>query len=123
VTEAPRVALLVPNLFLRIPLETAIRNAGAQAVAVPDTAQALAGGFAAVVLDLGAAGDDAPAAIAALVRAGAGVLAFAPHVESEKLAAARRAGAVALARSAFLARLPELLALVLKPGGGEGVPR
>ncbi|HUK13134.1 MAG TPA: hypothetical protein VLW17_07510 [Thermoanaerobaculaceae bacterium] len=121
--ETPRVALLVPNLFLRIPLESAINNAGAQPVAVLDTAQALAGGFAAVVIDLGAAGGDVPAAIAALVRAGAGVLAFAPHVETERLAAARRAGAVALARSAFLARLPELLALVLKPSGDEGVRR
>jgi hypothetical protein len=38
------------------------------------------------------------------------VLAFGPHVRAEALAAARRAGAVALPRSAFLARLPELLA-------------
>jgi len=113
--EAPRIALLAPNLFLRIPLETAIRNAGAQPIAIVQAADALHHGCRAVVLDLDAVGDGASEAITALVHGGIGVLAFGPHVDAARLAAARRAGAVALPRSSFLARLPELLALVLAP--------
>jgi len=114
VADAPRVGVLVPNLFLRIPLETAIRNAGAQPFPLPDAAAALDHGCCGVVLDLDALGGDMAAAVGALTKAAITVLAFGPHVEAERLAAARRAGAVALPRSAFLARLPELLALVLK---------
>jgi hypothetical protein len=114
VAETPRVGVLAPNLFLRIPLEAAIRDARAQPVALADALRALDGGFRAVVLDLDVLGDDAPAVIAELVRSGIAVLAFGPHVEGERLAAARKVGAVALPRSAFLARLPELLALVLR---------
>ncbi|MFI5166126.1 MAG: hypothetical protein ACHQQS_05875 [Thermoanaerobaculales bacterium] len=111
--ETPRVGVLAPNLFLRIPLEAAIRNAGAQPIALDAPAQALDQNCRAVILDLPAAGDSAPVAIASLIRAGLGVLAFGPHVEGERLAAARRAGAVVLPRGAFLSRLPELLDLAL----------
>ena len=111
--DAPRVGVLVPNLFLRIPLETAIHNAGAQPLPLVDAAAATDQRCRAVVLDLDAAGGDVTAVIGALIKAGIAVLAFGPHVGAERLAAARRAGAVALPRSAFLARLPELLELVL----------
>jgi hypothetical protein len=119
VAETPRIGVLAPNLFLRIPLEAAIRNAGAQPITLDAPAQALDQNCRAVVLDLPAAGDGAPAAIASLIRAGLTVLAFGLNVDAERLAAARRAGSVVLPRSAFLTRLPELLALALGRGGRD----
>jgi hypothetical protein len=112
--DEPRVGLLVPNLFLRVPIEAAIRGAGAQPVFVADAKQAHEAGCKAAVLDLDVAGADPSAIVGELTRAGIAVLAFGPHVEAEKLASARRAGAVALARSAFLGRLPELIASALR---------
>jgi hypothetical protein len=107
------VALFIPNLFLRVPVESAVRAARRRPVTVAGPGQALEAGCPVVVIDLEAAGDSAPAAIGSLVQAGVTVLAFGPHARAEELAAARRAGAVALPRSAFLARLPELLATAL----------
>jgi len=111
VASAPRVAVWIPNLFLRVPVEEAVRTAGGIPVPVAGAAEATTQGCAVAVVDLDAAGTAALTAIAALTRAGVVVLAFGPHVEAEALAAARRSGAVALPRSAFLARLPELLAM------------
>jgi len=110
VASTPRVGVWIPNLFLRIPVDSAVRTAGGWPVTVAGESAAAGQGCVVAVVDLDAAGVAAPAAIAAMTRAGIVVLAFGPHVEAEALVAARRAGAVALPRSAFLARLPELLA-------------
>jgi adenine/guanine phosphoribosyltransferase-like PRPP-binding protein len=110
VADGARVALFVPNLFMRVPVESAVRSAGLEPHTVASPEMAGDAGCPVAVVDLEAAGETAPAAIAALTRAGIVVLAFGPHVRAGELAAARQAGAVALPRSAFLARLPELLA-------------
>jgi hypothetical protein len=116
VPERERVGVLVPNLFLRTAVETAIREQDAQPVSIGSAEAALAARFRAVVIDLDAAGTKPSEAIRTLARAGITVLAFGPGVDGERLAAARLAGAVALPRPAFLARLPELLALALPSG-------
>lgn len=108
--EAALVGLFIPNLFLRVPVEGAVRAARLEPRALADPGQAAGVGCRIAILDLDACGSGAPEAIAALGRAGVAVLAFGPHVRVEELAAARRAGAVALPRSSFLVRLPELLA-------------
>jgi hypothetical protein len=113
VADAIRVAVLVPNLFVRVTVESAVRAARLVPVAVASAVQAREEDCRVAIVDLEASGIDAPAAIAALVGGGIVVLAFGPHVRAEALAAARQAGAVALPRSAFLARLPELLATAL----------
>jgi hypothetical protein len=113
VAESARVALFIPNLFLRVPVESAVRAARLEPHAVTSPEQAGGAGCRVAIFDLEAAGEGAPLAIAALTRAGIAVLAFAPHVRAETLAAARRAGAVALPRSAFLAQLPDLLVTAL----------
>jgi hypothetical protein len=110
-----RVAVLVPNLFLRAPIDMAIAGAGAVPVTLTGPDDPAVAECAAVVADLGALGDD-PGSVARLVRRGAPVLAFGPHVEADALAAARRDGAMVLPRGAFLARLPELLADALGAG-------
>jgi hypothetical protein len=69
-----------------------------------------------VIADLDALGSDPAAAIRAIAATGATVLAFAPQGQGERLTEVRAAGAVALPRSVFLQRLPELLAAVLGPG-------
>ncbi len=113
--ENERVGLLIPNLFMRVPVEAALRGrADVVALAGPDAAAAT--GCNAVIADLDALGADPAAAVRLLVAAGVTVLAFGPHVEGAKLAAARAAGAVVLPRSAFLENLPELLATVLRDG-------
>ncbi len=80
-------------------------------VEVIRTSGALAGRAPALFLvDLDA--DDALPAIASCRSAapGARIVAFGPHVEAKLLAAAREQGAdEALARSAFVRRLPEML--------------
>jgi len=111
-TESPRVGVLVPNLFLRVPVDAAVRSAGAEPVTV---AGAAAAGSAPrlLVVDLEALGDDAGAVVRRLVDGGKDVLGFGPHVKAQMLAACRAAGAVVLPRSVFLARLPDLLAAAL----------
>ncbi len=116
--ESQQVGLLVPNLFLRVPVEAAVRAAGFRAVTVPDADRAAASSCGVVIADLEALGGDPAAVVQALVSAGKTVLAFGPHVQGEMLAAARAAGAVVLPRSVFLERLPEILAATL----GQGVP-
>lgn len=111
--EAAPIGLLVSNLFVRVPIEAAVRAVGLRALPLIDAGQASAAECTVVIADLGAIGADPPAAVRALVEAGKTVLAFGPHVQGEILAAARAAGAVVLPRSIFLARLPELLAAVV----------
>lgn len=112
------VALVIPNLFMRVPVESAVRAVGAEPRAVPDPPAALAAGCGVVVVDLDALGADPVTAVRTLTRAGRVVLAFGPHVQGERLAQVRAAGAVALPRSAFLPRLPELLEVALASAGG-----
>ncbi|MGE5234847.1 MAG: hypothetical protein ACM3O7_00690 [Acidobacteriota bacterium] len=107
--EARGVALLVPNLFTRIPVEGAVRAAGAEPVAVTSAAAAQKVGCRILIVDLDAPGAPTPDEISALTGGGVTVLGFGPHVEAARLAAARQAGAVVLPRGAFLARLPQLL--------------
>ncbi len=112
-----RVAILVPNLFLFAPVEIAVRGAGAQPVSVGEPEAAAAEGCGVLVVDLEALGESAAAQLAPVCASGIVVLAFGPHVEGETLAAVRAAGAVALPRSAFLPRLPELLKVALATAG------
>ncbi len=114
--EGPRVGVLVPNLFLRVGMDAAVQAGGGQVFGLADPASAVIAGCAVVIADLEALGPDPAAAIRAIAATGATVLAFGPHVQGERLAAARAAGAVVLPRSVFLQRLPELLAAVLGPG-------
>jgi hypothetical protein len=109
VGEDTQVGIVVPNLFLRVPVEAAVRSAGFRPVPLADLAHALGSSCRVVVTDLEAVGGEPAAAVRSLVGAGKTVLAFGPHVQGEMLAAARAAGAVVLPRSVFLARLPELL--------------
>jgi len=113
VGEAGPIGLLVPNLFVRVPIEAALRAAGLRALPLADAGRASGSECTVVIADLGALGVDPAAAVRALVGAGKTVLAFGPHVQGEMLAEARAAGAVVLPRSIFLARLPELLAAVI----------
>jgi hypothetical protein len=110
----------VPNLFLRVPVEAAVRAAGFLPVPVADAAQGSGIGAEVVIADLDAVGDDPVAAVRMLVAAGKTVLAFGPHVKAEMLSSARAAGAVVLPRSVFLERLPELLRAAL--GGARVEP-
>jgi hypothetical protein len=109
VGENTLVGMLVPNLFLRVPVEAAVRAAEFHAVVLAHAGQAVSSRCRIVIVDLEALGDDPADAVRSLVAAAKVVLAFGPHVQGELLAAARAAGAVALPRSAFLERLPELL--------------
>lgn len=111
--RAGRVAILVPNLFLFVSVETAVNGAGAQPVTIREPEAAEREGCEVLVVDLDALGEGAAARLQPVCAAGVVVLAFAGHLEGAKLAAARAAGAVALPRSAFLPRLPELLTLAL----------
>jgi len=117
---ATRVAILVPNLFLFVPVEVAVRGAGAQPVPVQEPEAALEEECAVLVVDLAALGEKAPARLAPVCGKGIVVLAFGPHVEGESLAAVRASGAVALPRGAFLPRLPELLKVALATATPRG---
>ena len=114
--DGARVGVLVPNLFLRVPVDAAVRGAGAEPVTVAGVAAA-AGAPRVLVVDLDALGPEPAAAVRELVTQGKDVLAFGPHVKAQMLAACRAAGAVVLPRSVFLARLPELLAVVFGTRG------
>jgi hypothetical protein len=108
--EDTQVGIVVPNLFVQVSVEAAVRSAGFRPVPLGDLLRALGSSCRVVVADLEALGGEPAAAVRSLVGAGKTVLAFGPHVQGEMLAAARAAGAVVLPRSVFLARLPELLA-------------
>ena len=111
--EDTQVGIVVPNLFVQVPVEAAVRSAGFRPVPLGDLAHALGSSCRVVVADLETLGGEPAAAVRSLVGAGKTVLAFGPHVRGEMLAAARAAGAVVLPRSVFLARLPELLAVAV----------
>ena len=115
--EAMRIGVLVPNLFVRVSVDAAVRAVGARPVALSNVDQALGSGCGVVIADLDNLGGDPASAIGAMVRSGKVVLAFGPHVQADRLVDARAAGAVALPRSVFLKRLPELLAAARKTAG------
>jgi len=74
-----------------------------------------------VVIDLHAAGIDAPSTIRFAKAAGANVLAFGRHTEPATLRSAREAGADAVvARSQLVEELPELLRKLLPPESPPG---
>ena len=112
--ERLRVGLLIPNLFMRVPVEAAVRGQ-ADVVPLVDASSAASSGCAVVIADLDALGTDPVPAVRSMVSAGATVLAFGPHVQGQRLAEVRAAGAVVFPRAAFLERLPELLAVALGP--------
>jgi len=118
VAERARVGLIIPNLFMRVPVEAAVRGR-ADVVPLADADSAEGSRCAVVVADLDALGADPAAAVRTMAASGAAVLAFGPHVQAERLAEARAAGAVVLPRSVFLERLPELLDTML-PAGDPG---
>jgi hypothetical protein len=119
VGESAPVGVMVPNLFLRVPVEAAVRAAGFRALPLADAGQASRSECAVVIADLEALGGEPAAAVRVMVEAGKTVLAFGPHVQGEMLGAARAAGAVVLPRSVFLERLPHLLAAT---AGSAGTP-
>jgi hypothetical protein len=57
--------------------------------------------------------------IRTLTATGCQVVVFGPHLAGDRLAAARRAGAIALPRSLFLEQLPEILASARSSTPGE----
>ena len=108
-----KVAVLVPNLFVRAGVDAAVQGAGAFPLPVASADAVRTAGVKVAILDLEALGATGAETVAFLAASGVTVLAFGPHVEAENLAAARRAGAIVLPRGSFLARLPELLARAL----------
>lgn len=111
--EPSRTYALVDDLFFRAKIEATARAADAEVVFarvagdLPDRLGAVL-----VMVDLGLSGDDPIETIRALrARPEAPrVVAFGPHRDVDRFAAAREAGADrVLARSAFVERLPELL--------------
>jgi hypothetical protein len=104
-----RVGVLVPNLFVRVPVDTAVRSVGAVPVTLAGGDQARSADCPVLIVDLDAVGEAGAELLTALTEAGKIVLAFGPHVEGRRLAAARAAGATVLPRGVFLSRLPELL--------------
>lgn len=118
--DAPRVGILVPNLFVRVPVESAVRSLGGQPVALRRPGDAATVGCALVLAEVGAISEEE---IRSLRETDCAVVVFGPHLQRERLAAARQAGAVALPRSLFLKRLPEILASALgATGRGEEGP-
>jgi hypothetical protein len=111
--------MLVPNLFVQVPVDAAIRGVGALPLVLRSAADERVAECAIVVVDLAALGAAPGEAIRSMRARHAEVLAFAPHVEAARLREAREAGAVALARGAFLTCLPELLATGLGLPAGE----
>ncbi len=108
---------LVDDLFFRARIEAVARNLGVGLEVVRNAAELErrmdAGGVTRVVVDLGLDVADPPTVIRALKARAAPpeVVAYGSHVDADRLAAARDAGADrVLARSAFTRRLPEILA-------------
>jgi hypothetical protein len=109
------VGLMVSDLFVRVSVEAAVRGCGLEPEVLRSFHQVGRDHFPVVILDLQVPGLDAPAVVKELVSRGVHVLAFGPHVDSRALETIRQAGAVALPKSSFLRRLPELLALYREP--------
>ncbi len=112
----PRIVALVSDLMFSSKI-TASARAQQIAVKIVRNPQALSGAIAAggidhAIIDLNASAGDPIAAIEALKRDGPTIriTAFASHVDSERIAAARHAGADhVLARSAFSSNIDAIL--------------
>ena len=114
------VAIIVVDLMFQSRVRMAAEALGL-ATRIADSAEAADGVLAErpeiAVIDLHAAGIDAPSTVRAAKAAGARVLAFGRHTEPSILRAAREAGADAVvARSQLVEELPALLRSLL-PGG------
>ena len=102
------IAALVPDLFFASKVDATLTAAGHQVIPVADVAAAQAAGAAVIVADLGAIGPED------LAEAGAPVLGFYPHTDTDLRAradAARLARVVPRSRAAR--ELPELVAGLL----------
>jgi hypothetical protein len=141
-----RVLVCCEDMFFRVNIEAAIRAAGLRPVpanqpaeleaalsptdAVVGAASAPGPGGArlrAAVVDLAARSGGALEVIARVAAAqpGIAILAFGPHGERESLAAARRAGAIAVPRSRFVREYPAFMqkvALGIPPEVSEEEP-
>jgi DNA-binding NarL/FixJ family response regulator len=116
-SNAVHVLVICNDLYFRVHLESQVRTAGMLAVPIASAA-AVSAVFSrselvirGAVVDLGWNGGDPIEAIATLRRAGAAypILAFGPHVERDRLNAARDAGATAMPRSRFVRLYGEFL--------------
>lgn len=105
--EGLKLGVLIPNPFVRIPVEDAVQGLGGVIVTLRDAPAARTSGCRVILADIAALEDGD---IRALVQAGCGVIVFAAPEDAGRLAAARLAGAVALPRAHFLERLPKILA-------------
>jgi hypothetical protein len=106
-SPARRVLALVPDLMDRSRLSTAgveVELVGAAELAAALDERRRAGEVVAmVVVDL-----SRPGALDAVIGVDATVVGFAPHVDDELLARAEAAGVMALPRSKFFARWPDV---------------
>lgn len=114
--DGAAIGVLAPNLFVRAAVDAAVLGAGARPIAINAGEKPRTSGIKVVIIDLEALGERTAEIVAAFSAARVTVLAFAPHVATEILRTARAGGAIALPRQAFLARLPELLAIATRPG-------
>ena len=115
---------LVDDLFFRARIETTAEAAGT-AVGFARSGEELPEGIgeALVIVDLGLSGEDPVEAIRTLAERPERptVVAFGPHRDVERFAAARKAGADrVLARSAFVEKLPGLLGARTSGDDGTG---
>ncbi len=118
------IVAVVDDLMMRSRISTAARHAGVEVVFVSSVVQArdlAAGGATMVALDLNHP-RVRPADLTAHLRpylAGLNVVGFVSHVDAAAIAEARRSGMTdVLARSAFVAQLPDLIARH-RPAPGE----
>ena len=119
------VAIIVIDLMFQSRIRIAAEALGMR-TQIADTTAAARTAIAArpdiAVVDLHAAGIDAPAIIRSAKAAGANVLAFGRHTEPAVLRAARAAGADAVVpRSQLVVALPQLLRSLL-PGAAAAEP-
>lgn len=106
------VVAVVTDLFFQSRISAAARASGRTVRFVSPTGPPEeAGTFQLALVDLDAAGDAIDAIRALRSRATSPVVAFGPHVDTERRKAARQAGADrVLAKSKFVTELPALMA-------------
>lgn len=123
----PTVLVIISDLLFRSRIDDAARRQELDlrvARSMEQLERHLARGAPAlVIVDLEIETLD-PAAVIARLRAGPGgaalpIVAYAGHTNLAAIEAGRAAGAVVLARSGFMAQLPDLLARAAKAGGAH----
>lgn len=94
--SGPRVLIICSDLFFATQLRSAAERAGTDAEVEMQLQQAIArmqaGNYGHIVVDLEAPGLDLSALLTALPDPAPRVIAFGPHVQERRLAAAREAG-------------------------------